>query len=444
MYNIHISAVLYCFKEINMKNILVIPFVLFLSLSPIFAQDGGEWIYYSMQEYVPYFYKQDVLTTGKNNELWGAADSVIFHFDGVSWEIYTFDEIGTENHVSSILFDDSENLHVLSGNYITFQNNTWSSWSGENDCPSGKNPIDIDIAPNGDVWVGTESSGLFCYNGLSWMNYLPENEFQIYTIAVDLAGHVWCGTKSNGVLYFDGETWLHYTEEHGLGEILDIIVKVGPDGTIWLSGAKANIADTPKLEVYFTEWIARYEGEQKWKVMKEDPLYQPAHNLEIDKTGKVWLSYIQSFASYDGAEWNEYYLPDPRLVIVSFTVDSDGVIWIVTVRGGVHRNELYRFDPNAVTVDDTIDSSVPVIVTSNCPNPFNPSTTIVFTLPEANHTRLNIYNFAGQNIRTLVDASLSAGTHQVVFDGSGFSSGMYFYHIESGNYDSSGKMVLVK
>ena len=64
------------------------------------------------------------------------------------------------------------------------------------------------------------------------------------------------------------------------------------------------------------------------------------------------------------------------------------------------------------------------------PNPFNPSTRLAFTLSETSRVNLEVYNLRGQRVATLVDGLLSAGPHDRVFDGTGLSSGIYFYRLE--------------
>jgi len=78
------------------------------------------------------------------------------------------------------------------------------------------------------------------------------------------------------------------------------------------------------------------------------------------------------------------------------------------------------------------------------PNPANPTTTIGFTLAEAGHVTVNIYNVAGQKVNTLVDNEMIAGKHSVVWDGSGFSAGVYFYTVKSGDFSKTMKVTLLK
>jgi cytoskeletal protein CcmA (bactofilin family) len=85
----------------------------------------------------------------------------------------------------------------------------------------------------------------------------------------------------------------------------------------------------------------------------------------------------------------------------------------------------------------------------NYPNPFNPSTTIRFSIPEADRVTLTVYNIRGQRISTLVDNVLEAGTHQFTWNASAVpnvtvSSGMYFYVLEYRNMRQIKRMLLVK
>jgi hypothetical protein len=100
----------------------------------------------------------------------------------------------------------------------------------------------------------------------------------------------------------------------------------------------------------------------------------------------------------------------------------------------------------ALGTDDNLPISVPQTVTlyPAYPNPFNPATTIRFDLPQASAVTMTVYNLAGQSVETLVDNRLSAGTHTVSFDGSRFSSGMYFCTLKAGEFSETNKMLLVK
>jgi len=80
----------------------------------------------------------------------------------------------------------------------------------------------------------------------------------------------------------------------------------------------------------------------------------------------------------------------------------------------------------------------------NYPNPFNPVTTISYQLPVTSSVDLSIYNLLGQKVATLVDKRQQAGIHQVEWDATVFSSGVYYYRIEAGNFVETRKMIYLK
>lgn len=88
-------------------------------------------------------------------------------------------------------------------------------------------------------------------------------------------------------------------------------------------------------------------------------------------------------------------------------------------------------------------------LSQNFPNPFNPSTTITYSIPKTSHVELAIYNMAGQKIRTLVNTSQAASFYRVVWNGKNdfgqtVASGLYFYRLNAGNYSKVVKMNLIK
>jgi hypothetical protein len=80
----------------------------------------------------------------------------------------------------------------------------------------------------------------------------------------------------------------------------------------------------------------------------------------------------------------------------------------------------------------------------NYPNPFNPSTTIRYTLPHKSAIQLAIFNTLGQEVAQLVNEEKEAGYHEVKFDGTGLSSGVYFYRIQDGSFTQTRKLLLLR
>lgn len=96
--------------------------------------------------------------------------------------------------------------------------------------------------------------------------------------------------------------------------------------------------------------------------------------------------------------------------------------------------------------DNLLVQDVPTefTVEQNYPNPFNPTTMITFGVPESAHVSLRVYNLLGQEVATLVDGVRSAGTHNVSFDATNLSAGVYLYVMQSADFTVTKRMTLLK
>ncbi|MRR37883.1 T9SS type A sorting domain-containing protein [bacterium] len=122
--------------------------------------------------------------------------------------------------------------------------------------------------------------------------------------------------------------------------------------------------------------------------------------------------------------------------VVTFSIDilSDG--------------EIYWEDTfaDAVTGVEEDDTPLPkaVVLDQNYPNPFNPSTTITYALPTSSDVRLSVFDMLGREVSVLVNERRDAGVHEVAFDGSGLSSGVYLYRLQAGGFVRTRKLVLLQ
>ena len=130
------------------------------------------------------------------------------------------------------------------------------------------------------------------------------------------------------------------------------------------------------------------------------------------------------------------------VVKIRFRFGSDGFVtdegWYiddVTIEGIV-----------AGTNPDNQDLNLPYefSLSQNYPNPFNPTTTIKYSLPNSEFVTIKIYDLLGKEISTLVSEQFSKGNHQIIWNASEFSSGVYFYSIEAGDFKQTRKLVLMK
>jgi len=99
--------------------------------------------------------------------------------------------------------------------------------------------------------------------------------------------------------------------------------------------------------------------------------------------------------------------------------------------------------------DEITAPVLPLTLGQNVPNPFNPSTSIAFYLPERSHVRIDVYDVTGRLVTTLTDGTRSGGSHTVEWNGSDTSgrsaaSGVYFYRLVAGKSVQTKKMILLR
>jgi photosystem II stability/assembly factor-like uncharacterized protein len=120
------------------------------------------------------------------------------------------------------------------------------------------------------------------------------------------------------------------------------------------------------------------------------------------------------------------------MVVYGYAVSSNGdVIRLVDtleVLTGINNNQV----PSSYSLKQ------------NYPNPFNPTTLISYSIPKAANVRLSVYNALGKEIEVLVNEKQNQGSYDVVWNGDNYSSGVYFYKIQTEGFTHTKKMILLK
>ena len=100
----------------------------------------------------------------------------------------------------------------------------------------------------------------------------------------------------------------------------------------------------------------------------------------------------------------------------------------------------------AAALEEAAAEDLPTVfeLHANYPNPFNPQTTIRFSLPEASPVRIQVYDMLGREVALLVDGEIEAGHHNVMFNAQHLASGVYLYHMKAGTFTNRRTMLLVK
>ena len=208
-----------------------------------------------------------------------------------------------------------------------------------------------------------------------------------------------------------------------------ICSRIGADSTTAFRLANVSLPNIPNLMVTMMKWYRRPAasgGAGKTKVTSNW-----AAQYDFDRRGYIYYrdslncAYSTSNSLYSAASCG-YPVGDLK--------------WFPA------RYAAWKTDPCvqiALPVNDKPDVPATFSLDQNYPNPFNPDTKITFTLGKAGLTSLVVYNVLGQKVATLLAKDMTAGLHEVSFDASNLSTGMYFYRLESGkNFDVKKMMVL--
>ena len=181
-------------------------------------------------------------------------------------------------------------------------------------------------------------------------------------------------------------------------------------------------------------------------------IFQIAQNLELSNGAIVTLS--------GGAQASNIFWQVAGQVTLGTTAAMKGIILcqtLIAMNTGATLNNGRALAQTAVTLDANSITN-PTEITGvenglvpqefelfqNYPNPFNPSTTIKFALPVKMYLTLSVYNLIGEKITEIFKGKMNEGYHEMMFNASELSSGVYFYKIESENINLTKKMILMK
>ncbi|MBP1657135.1 MAG: protein up-regulated by thyroid hormone-putative PQQ-dependent glucose dehydrogenase [Bacteroidetes bacterium] len=157
-------------------------------------------------------------------------------------------------------------------------------------------------------------------------------------------------------------------------------------------------------------------------------------------SGRIWL-----LRRSGGTVVADSLLIDTPYAISGFGMDSRNELYILSYNRDVPTS-IYRFSRAATTQANGAPENIPVrdILDQNYPNPFNPSTAIAYAVQEAGRVRLTVHDLLGREIALLVNDVRTAGRYTVTFDGSGRSSGVYFYRLVTDRGSITRSFVLAK
>jgi len=148
-----------------------------------------------------------------------------------------------------------------------------------------------------------------------------------------------------------------------------------------------------------------------------------------------------TFAPYGG----DYYYLAKNFGMFYLSREFEIVVITNELKGAVIKGIVYGDTASVVGITDKYPAKIDqYILSQNYPNPFNPTTTINYSLPKAGNVKRTVYHAIGSKVTTIINEYKQPGNYSVQFNATNLASGIYLYRLESGNYNTTKKFILLK
>ena len=200
------------------------------------------------------------------------------------------------------------------------------------------------------------------------------------------------------------------------------------------------------------QWVSRYNGPGN--------NFDYAYSIAVDGSGNAYVTGRSMgngtgsdyatirYNSSDGfQQWVQRYSEIDYDWASSIAVDGSGNVFVTGRSSGNGSSEDFATIKYSQVIGiKNVSSEIPngYKLLQNYPNPFNPTTKIRFSLPKNSFANLVVFDALGRELETLVNEQLNAGTYEADWSANKFSSGVYYYRLNTGDFTETKKMILIK
>ncbi len=251
-------------------------------------------------------------------------------------------------------------------------------------------------------------------------------------------GNLYCssGLFASGSNYYFGTNTgiIYYSSNSGLNWVTQIIPGNNNVYSIWFNNSATGLCGSDTA-------VCKTTNNGTWVVTP-----MPGEDIVTGITGDGTNTWMTRYAGIiykstnNGTTWTaDYSNPSNNPYMFIGKARTGNRMWAVTYSGSISKND------GLVGVTQ-LSNQTPLSfnLEQNFPNPFNPSTTICFSIPAAQLVNIKIYDVPGNEVMTVVNGNMQQGTYSVIINMSNIPSGIYFYKLSAGDYFETKKMILVK
>jgi hypothetical protein len=345
--------------------------------------DGSNWVNYSKDTYT---------YDGNNNMI----EWLWQNWDGSYWvnnRKYTYTYDGNNNMIERLGQNWDSSYWVNREKYtFTYDGNNnmiellRQTWDGSNWVNDRKNTLTYDGNNNmiEELWQN--------WDGSNWVN---DYKFTYtYDVNNNMIEWLWQDWDGSNWVYTDKNTYTYDGNNNMIEELWQ-----GWDGSNWVNYSKHTYTydvNNNMIEWLWQNWFGSWVNFWKWTYTYD------GNNNMIEELRQDW----------DGSNW----------------VNDKKKIYTYTITG----------------IEQLADGIKTYSLSNNYPNPFNPSTTISYSVPEIEFVTIKVYYVLGNEVAILVNEEKSVGSYEVEFNATSLPSGIYFYRIQAGTFIETKKMVLLR
>lgn len=264
------------------------------------------------------------------------------------WKLYKTDNSGLPINFIRCLAIDQEGrkwMGTQGGGVVVFDDKTegWMVYT-----QAGYFIWDIYIDENNVVWVGSESKGLWKFDGTTWTSIpgTPDNE--VWVITSDINGNLWVGTKHSGLGRYDGYAWAVYdTTNSGIPANWVFGLAVDDSTNVWVGAAWNGYT-------YNKGGLAKYDR-NRWTLFDHHnsalDSASTVYCMAFESNGKKWFGTSKGAMLLDNGEWSLFNDPSQMIfadnAVYDLDVDVNDVKWFSMHVGGFSKfnDEWTTFDP---------------------------------------------------------------------------------------------------
>jgi photosystem II stability/assembly factor-like uncharacterized protein len=320
---------------------------------------------------------------------------------------------------------------LLTGGGVWISDNRGTNWIQSLVIDPPDSPTDVLINDNNDIFVGSYINGLYISKdfGASWdKKMIDPLYYNVFKLFLNKNGSLFASAFDSdwGCKVFrsedNGATWTNVSDSLPNNQVFSFAAK--SDSCIFLG--------TMGSGVYCSS-----DNGQTWIPTNNGLKRKNISSLYIDRNGYL-------YAGSTGGDNRKKSLGKGYKKGVYLNGDQfNKGNMIDAIKGGY----LFRIHADAAVVtgiDDTKPESNYGNLEQNYPNPFSGETEIRFTLPEAMHIQLRLFNSIGVLVKTLLDVEASAGLNTVRLNADNLKSGIYFYQLNTGTHTQVKNMIIIK